>query len=109
MDEVNKFEEEYNRDEKKWETKLNIPCNDHEMRKSYLQQIIKMRNIEKKCEIKYNILKFKVTETIETVSINIDIPTIEWAKRMAATKTVMKLLGNENWTKMSDGRKLKKI
>ena len=108
MEEVNKFEEEYNRDEKKWETNLNIPRNDHEMRKSYLQQIVKMRNIEKKTEIKYNILKFKVTEIMEPTNKNIDVPTTEWAKRTAATKTVMRHLGNENWAKMSDGRKLKK-
>ena len=48
MDEVSKFEEEYIRDEMKWETTLNIPKNDHEVRKSYLQRIIKMRNVEKK-------------------------------------------------------------
>ena len=111
MDEVLKFEEEYNQDEKKWETNLNIPRNDHEMRKSYLQQIIKMRNIEKKNEILYSILKFKVTETNDKndyMSKMIDIPTLEWAKRTAATKTVMKMLGNENWTKLSEGRKLRK-
>ena len=111
MDEVMKFEEEYNQDEKKWETNLNIPRNDHEMRKSYLQQIIKIRNVEKKNEILYNILKFKVTEIIEAnepMSKMIDTPTLEWAKRTAATKIVMKMLGNENWSKMSDGRKLRK-
>ena len=46
MDEVQKFEEEYACDEKKWETTLNIPRNDHEVRKYYLQEIVKMRNVE---------------------------------------------------------------
>ena len=43
MDEVQKFEEEYIRDEKKWESTLNIPRNDLEVRKCYLQDITKMR------------------------------------------------------------------
>ena len=38
----------------------------------------------------------------------IDLVTAEWAKRAAAKKTVMKMLGSENWTKMSDNRKLRK-
>ena len=108
MDEVTKFEEEYIRDEKKWESTLNIPKNDHEVRKSYLQQITRMRNVEKKSEIRYKILKFKVTEIIESDTKALDSTTMEWAKRAATKKTVMKMLGNENWTKMSDGRKLRK-
>ena len=108
MDEVNKFEEEYIKDEKKWETTLNIPKNDHEVRKSYLQQIVGMRNVEKENEILYKILKFKVTEIPDTNTKPMDSTTMEWAKRAAAKKTVMKMLGEENWTRMSDGRKLRK-
>ena len=108
MDEVKKFEEEYARDEKKWETTLNIPRNDHEVRKYYLQEIVKMRNIEKENAIQYKVMKFKVTEVPEQDTKPIDMTTAEWAKRAAAKKTVMKMLGNENWTKMSDSRKLRK-
>ena len=108
MDEVKKFEEEYARDEKKWETTLNIPKNDHEMRKSYLQQIVNMRNVEKENEILYKILKFKVTEIADPNTKVLDSTTMEWAKRAVAKKTVMKMLGEENWTKMSDSRNLRK-
>ena len=108
MDEVRKFEEEYIKDEKRWETNLNIPRNDHEVRKCYLQDIVKMRNVEKEIDIKYKILKLKVTEVTGQESKQIDMATAEWAKRAAAKKTVMKMLGNDNWIKMSDSRKLRK-
>ena len=108
MVEVAKFEEEYIRDEKKWEATLNIPRNDNEVRKSYIQQIVKMRNVERKSEIKYGILKFKVTELPEPDTKALDSTTIEWAKRASTKKTVMRMLGSENWMRMSDGRKLRK-
>ena len=67
-----------------------------------------MRNVEKENEILYKILKFKVTEIPEPNTKLMDSTNIEWAKRAAAKKTVMKMLGEENWTRMSDGRKLRK-
>ena len=78
------------------------------MRKSYLQQILEMKNKEKESEIRYRILKFKVSEIVDPNTKAIDSTMMEWAKRAAAKKTVMKMLGEENWTKMSDGRKLRK-